>query len=322
MVADSMTFSAPGKVILFGEHSVVYGYPAIATAIGLRAWCKVKKSAENKITLSAPLLYPDQTFTISKELSVPPELQSMKHIILLNSSYEKKLFPDVEISSDIPASSGLGSSAATAVSLTASLLRFYGHEHNLERINDIAFESEKITHGSPSGIDNSISTYGGGIIYEKGVMIPLTTKVTSSTLVIIDSGIPRQTKKLVEQVKRKKDAEPKTVQAIFDKIEKITLDARKYIESGNIREVGNLMNENHEMLEKLEVSISPLNKIVDYIDETDALGRKLTGAGGGGCVIALYDDYKCAKDVASNFVIKGFDTYLSNIFETGVKFEE
>ncbi|MCE7743098.1 MAG: mevalonate kinase [Candidatus Heimdallarchaeota archaeon] len=323
MVADSIKFSAPGKVILFGEHSVVYGHPAIAAAIGLRALCEVTRSNEETITISAPMLFSDQTFTISEKSIVPTELESFKHILLLLSrSHENGFIPKVELSSSIPPSAGLGSSAATAVSLTASLLEFYGHDHDLETINDIAFESEKITHGSPSGIDNSISTYGGGIIYEKGVITPLTSKIPSSTLVIIDSGIPRQTKKLIEKVQKKKDVEPKNVQTIFNKIEDITLDAKKYLESGNIRQVGNLMNENHELLEKLDVGIPFISNIVDFIDKTDALGRKLTGAGGGGSVIALYDDYEYAKDVVSDFVINGFDAYLTNIFETGVKIEE
>lgn len=323
MAAKSTKFSAPGKVILFGEHSVVYGHPAIASAIGLRAWSEVKESTDNRASITTPMLFSDEKFFISRNLNVPQEIEPFKHIFLKLSEIKKNnLVPEIEISSNIPHSAGLGSSAATAVSLAASLLEFYGYEHKLDEINKIAFESEIITHGTPSGIDNSISTYGGGILYEKGVMKNLNAKISTSTLLVVDSGVLRQTKEIVERVRKKKETDSGMVQTIFNNIEEITWRAKEKIESGDIEGVGNLMNENHGLLEKLGVSNSTLNNIVKFIDETDVLGRKLTGAGGGGCIIALYKNYENAKDVALKLGLNGFDTYLSHIFETGVKLEE
>ena len=322
MGTDSIVFSAPGKVILFGEHSVVYGHPAIATAINLRAKCEVTKSSDKFPSLSTPDLFPDNIFTINEKSEVPIELEPFKHLFLILSENQKKtIYPKVKLTSAIPSSSGLGSSAATAVSLTASLMKFYNNDHNLEKIRDIAFESEKLIHGFPSGIDNTISTFGGGIIYERGQMAPLTSKISSSFLVIIDSLVPRSTKELVEKVQKKRENEPKKVQAIFNQIEAITWEAKKQLESGDSVEIGRLMNENHKLLEKLDVGHPILSKLVSIIDQTKTLGRKLTGAGGGGCVIALFDEFSTAKEVTKLIEKKGFRAYISNIFETGVKNE-
>ena len=112
------------------------------------------------------------------------------------------------------------------------------------------------------------------------------------------------------------------VDTIFNKISEITLDAKKHIESGNIREIGLLMNENNELLERLDVSIPAFSEIIRYLDKTDVLGRKITGAGGGGCMVALYEDYEEAKEVAATLILNGYETYLSNIFEIGVKNEQ
>ncbi|MHA1198499.1 MAG: mevalonate kinase [Candidatus Heimdallarchaeaceae archaeon] len=323
MVAHPIMFSAPGKAILFGEHSVVYGHPAIATAINLRAKCEVNNSLEKKPTISAPDLFLDKTFTILRESEVPTEMEPLKHIfMLLEENQTDNLIPSVRITSTIPPAAGLGSSAAAAVSLTASLLKFYECEYDLDKIRDIAFESEKITHGSPSGIDNSISTFGGGILYEKGKITKLKSAITSSFLVIADSSVLRSTKNLVKYVKKRKTNESDDIQTIFNDIESITLDARRQLELGNLEEVGLLMNANHESLVKLGVGHPALTKIVDLIDSSHALGRKLTGAGGGGCIIALFKNYSSAKDLAINLENKGFPAYISNMFETGVKIEK
>jgi len=322
MEAHFVKHSAPGKTILFGEHAVVYGYPAIATAIGLRASCKVRESSDGNTYLSASL-FPNESFKISEEKLVPSELEAFKYIILKLSEHTKSNIASyVELSSNIPSSAGLGSSAATAVSLTKSLLVFYRQDYNLDRVNEISFEAEKITHGTPSGIDNSISTYGGGIIYENGSISKLSSKLPTSTLLIIDSGVQRQTKKIVERIREKKKNNPQIVDSIFSKITAITYDAKKHIESGNIKEVGHLMNENNELLERLGLSIPAFTEIIKILDKSEVIGRKITGAGGGGCLVALYKDYDEAQEVARSLTLKGYDTYLSNIFEMGVRDEQ
>lgn len=324
MALQSTKFSAPGKVILFGEHSVVYGHPAIATAVGLRAYCEVRKSDGRDIILSVPLLFNNQLFVINENSVLPPELESLKHVIMLISNKHVKAPPlNITITSDIPYSAGLGSSAATSVSLVASLLEYYKEDYNLNLINEIAFESEKITHGTPSGIDNTISTYGGGLLYENGIITPIASKLSSSFLLIIESGVSRNTKDIVEKVRKMRVTNPDKTQSIFNKISEITRDAKKHLESGNIKAVGTLMNENHEQLVKLGVSTPILNNIIDLIDNTNALGRKITGAGGGGSIIALYDNFEYAKEIAMNFTENlGYVTYPSKIFQLGVRIEE
>ena len=322
MEAYSIKYSAPGKIILFGEHAVVYGHPAIATAIGLRASSDVQESTDGNISLSVPI-FPNECFEISEKKNIPAELESFRYILLkLSKHTASNNVPSIRLSSTIPSSSGLGSSAATAVSLTASILAFYGEECNLQTVNDIAFEAEQITHGTPSGIDNAISTYGGGIIYENGSISKLSSELPASTLLIIESGVQRQTKKIVEKVRKIKDRKPQFVNSIFDQMAEITYDAKKNIESGDIVEVGQLMNKNNELLEKLGVGIPEFKGIIKILDKTKVLGRKITGAGGGGCLISLYEEQNLVRDVVKSLTLNGYKTHLTKIFELGVKYEQ
>lgn len=324
MVAHTVRFSAPGKVILFGEHAVVYGHPAIATAISSRSYSTVKESNNDNIILSVPLLFPNQVFKITEKSVILPELESIKSLILeICNKHQNEPLPEIEIRSDVSPSAGLGSSAAVAVSLAASLLEYYGYDFKLENINKLALESEKITHGTPSGIDNTISTYGGGILYQKGEITPLESKLSSAVFVVVDSGQWRNTKILVENVRERKRTDPDSIQRIFNKIEEITWEAKIQLEKGNIRKIGYLMNENHEQLVELGVSIPHLQNIIEILDETNVLGRKITGAGGGGSIIALYDNYEYAVKVSETMNRNHpYPSYPIKIFQPGVKIEE
>ena len=204
---EEVTFTAPGKVILFGEHAVVYGHPAIVMAINLRAQCTVSSSTNQEVTLDLPNLHPENLFIfdevtetfIEKDYNATPTRQdSFSYITktILQQAKMKKS-PYICVDSEIPSSVGLGSSAAVAVATSASLSAFMGLNFSLKEINEMSFEAEKITHGRPSGIDNSIATFGGIQYYKQKDFSKIEAAKTPLYLVVVNSSIVRSTKKYV-----------------------------------------------------------------------------------------------------------------------------
>jgi mevalonate kinase len=321
MDVNTVEFSAPGKIILFGEHAVVYKHPAIAAAIDLRAKSSISASSEQNSFLSVPDLFPKKLFDLNLT-TLPENLTALKFVIdSLLEVTESSKNPTIEISSQIPLSAGLGSSAAVSVSLIAGFSKFLGMDIDLREINKLAYETEKIIHSFPSGIDNTISTYGGGILYENGVMKELSFQLSSNYMVIVNSLIPRNTKDLVESVRKKHEKNPSAIQGIFHNIHNIVIDAEKALKVGDLAQIGELMSSNHQLLRDLGVSHRTLDEIVKILDEKRALGSKLTGAGGGGCVISLFDDYHKATEVVELMKEKNLQAFISNFSNDGVRNE-
>ncbi|MHA2308555.1 MAG: mevalonate kinase, partial [Candidatus Heimdallarchaeaceae archaeon] len=247
MDVEKVTFSAPGKVILFGEHSVVYGYPAIASAIGLRAKCSINSTSLEQNTISVPNIMPDRKFILGNE--IPDDLKSLEFIlnhILKKTKRQKNL--EMEILSDLPVSAGLGSSAAVAVSVVTSLFSILGIEYNLENVNEVAFDAEKIIHGTPSGIDNTISTFGGSIIFEKGNIKQIPINLHLSHIVIVNSLVPRNTRDLVNSLRDRYNKNSKKYSQLFEEIGEIVEESQKSLKDGDLERIGYLMNKNHILL--------------------------------------------------------------------------
>lgn len=307
--------SAPGKIILFGEHAVVYGYPAIAVAIDRRVYSIVKRSDYNYPVLISENIDAGRAYRMDVTDSIPHEFLSLHKLITMFAKYfSNNDYPYISIKSDLPISSGLGSSAATSVALTKSLAEFYKASFTLEKISAYAFEAEKIQHGMPSGIDNTIATYGGGIYFKQGEIEKLDINL-NAILVVADSKVPRSTKKLVEKVRKFKEKNPQIVNPILEKIGEITNEGVEALKTNNINKVGELMTENHNLLEELGVGHHKLSEILSVFTETGAIGGKLTGAGGGGCVVAIFDNLNDAQQAINKLEhqqgIKAFNTYIS-----------
>jgi mevalonate kinase len=321
MDVNTTEFSAPGKIILFGEHAVVYGHPAIAVAIDLRARSSVSGSSKQKSTLSVPDLYSKKQFDLNRT-PLPENLIALKFIVdsVLEKTEEIKFF-DIEVKSQIPSSVGLGSSAAVSVAMVASLSSFIGRSLSLDDIKEIAHESEKIIHSFPSGIDTTISTYGGGILYENCVTKELPLHFSTSYMVIINSQIQRLTKDIVENVKKKHDKDPVLIENIFNNIHNLVIDAEKAMNNVDLSKIGELMSLNHKLLRDLGVSNNSLDMIVNTLNKNGALGSKLTGAGGGGCVISLYDDLALAEQAIALMKENNFQAFITSFSTDGVRNE-
>ncbi len=339
MDARKTTFSAPGKIILFGEHAVVYGYPAIVTAIDLRTKCVVSKSLQNEVQLSisSDYLFNKPSAELKKEYIMNKEqnefiTQDSKYEQPVNPAYyfitekilelaTRKKYPHIHINSEIPPGMGLGSSAASAVATLASLSAFMELELSMEELNELAFEAEKIIHGRPSGVDNTISTYGGIHLYKEKKFSKLSIPNFSSYVVIVNSGIPRNTKTYVEKVVKSLEEDTSKYQNILEEIGNITIIAKSSLGEGDTQKLGKLMTQNHLLLEELGVSHPILTELTNSLVQLGSVGSKLTGAGGGGCVIGLFDNYQKANRAVEEMKNRGFQAFISSLAERGVQVE-
>lgn len=280
--------SAPGKVILFGEHAVVYGKPAIAVPV---TEVQVIVTAEpaplgNGLTLVAPNV--DESFKLSTAPKDEP-LSAAARLTLARLSIPE---PDATliISSTIPIASGLGSGTAVSTALVRTLADFVGHPLETSVVSALVFEVEKIYHGTPSGIDNTVVAYEQPVYFVREQPIQRLNVDTPFTLLIGDTGARSSTKKAIERVRRGWKRNPARYDALFDQIGDIVDEARQAIETGDINALGPLMDHNHELLIELDVSSSKLDKLVEAARFAGAIGAKLSGAGRGGNMIALVEE--------------------------------
>lgn len=298
------TASAPGKIILFGEHAVVYGRPALAVPVTqVHAEVEITDSDSAGIMIHAPGI------DLHAELNTLPSdhpIASVIHNFIFLSRVS--LFPNlrIKISSTIPVASGLGSGAAVTVALTRALSAHLNFPMNVEEINAFSYEIEKLHHGTPSGIDNTVVTYAKPVYFIKGQPIE-TFKVGSPfTIVIGNTGISAPTKESVGDVRKLWEADKAKWEEVFDEIGKIAKEAREAIEIGKIKELGQLMNQNHALLQKMTVSSPALDELVSAARQAGALGAKLSGGGRGGNMIALVGPNQA-------------DTVAKSLMEAGAK---
>jgi mevalonate kinase len=281
------TSSAPGKIILFGEHAVVYGRPALA--VPLTQACvtvDITDSVRKGIWINAP------DISLHAELNTLPSDHPLASIIHnLFFLVRVSPFPDLEvkISSTIPVASGLGSGAAVTIALTRALASHLNFSMTEEDVNAFAYEIEKLHHGTPSGIDNTVITYARPVYFVKGQPIETFNVGKPFTIVIADTGISAPTRESVGDVRRLWMNDKSRWETIFDKIGELSFTARRAIEAGKPEVLGELMNENHELLQTLTVSSRELDQLVETARKVGALGAKLSGGGRGGNMIALVE---------------------------------
>jgi mevalonate kinase len=279
--------SAPGKIILFGEHAVVYGRPALAVPVTqVHADVEISESPRAGIWIDAP------DIDLHAELNTLPSdhpLASVIHNFLFLSRISP--FPNlsIKISSTIPVASGLGSGAAVTVAMTRALSSHLQFAMRDEDINAFTYEIEKLHHGTPSGIDNTVVTYARPVYFVKGQPIETFKVGHPFTIVIGDTGISAPTKESVGDVRKLWEADKVKWESVFDEVGKIVEQARASIESGKWKVLGDLMNANHKLLQSMTVSSPELDTLVDVARKAGVLGAKMSGGGRGGNMIALVE---------------------------------
>jgi len=279
------TWSAPGKVFLFGEHAVVYGKPGIAMAIKPRVFVTVRKS---RMAHHAKSPYIDNCFD------------------------EMGVRGSVYVNSQLPSSSGLGSSAAVTVATLSAINDEFGKKFKPEEIADMAFAIEKkVQKGRASPTDTTVSTFGG-LVFITG-----TSRRRLAPhhfhLVVGNSMVQHNTAKMVELVAEMKKTNPQVCDPVLDAIGAVSLSAMHYMTDA--QKLGELMNMNHALLEVLGVGHPQLSRLVLAARTAGAYGAKLTGAGGGGCMIAI-----CPKHLKSR-VAGAIESCEARAFSTSIDTE-
>jgi len=285
------TASAPGKIILFGEHAVVYGRPAIAVPVR-----HVRATAEVQPLEAQPrgvIRIESHQIDLSGWMDALDPNHPIRRIVELTLlEVGASDFPalSVDIRSTIPVAGGLGSGAAVSVAVARALSQQLGKPLPNERVNALAFEIEKIHHGNPSGIDNTVVTYDCPVYFRRGQPVGSFPVGKPLTLLVGDTGLSASTATAVEGVRVRWERDRQTFEAIFDSIG-VTVDrAREAIVRGENQRLGPLMDHNQELLEAMGVSAPELRRLVWAAREAGARGAKLSGAGGGGNMLALVDE--------------------------------
>ncbi len=277
--------SAFGKIILFGEHAVVYGRPALAVPVR-QVYTDVEVSDSDRegiwIDASAVKLHAELN-TLPSDHPIASAIHNLFFLLRVSPSPNLR----IRISSTIPVASGLGSGAAVTIALTRALASHLRHAMEDEEVNAFAYEIEKIHHGTPSGVDNTVITYGKPVYFVKGKPIETFKVGQPFTFVIGDTGIPAPTNESVGDVRRLWLSDTPRFERLFDKIGDVSFSARCAIEAGLYEWLGELMNKNHVLLQELTVSSPELDRLVEAARGAGALGAKLSGGGRGGNMIAL-----------------------------------
>jgi mevalonate kinase len=293
------TASTPGKIILFGEHAVVYGQPALAVPVnqvqatasipplpsgegpGVREkgqiWIKARQ-LRRRYTLSAA--------DVNDPLALAVRL-ALQHCNVEAAAVSFKL----DISSTIPRASGLGSGAAVCTAIVRAVAAHFNSPITNSQVSAIVFETEKLLHGTPSGIDNTVIAYNQPVWFIKGQPPEPFTVAQPFSLLIADTGIASPTKIAVGDVRAAWQREPEKYNALFQEIGALAREAREIIVGADGRpplpDLGQLMNRNHALLREINVSSEALENLVEAATQAGALGAKLSGGGRGGNMLAL-----------------------------------
>jgi mevalonate kinase len=323
-----VTASAPAKVILFGEHFVVYGEPAIVLAIDKRAYAKVELRQDKRLYLRSANLnlagyFENGYFKVEQgdakeaKLRFKPLKLTVEKVLEI---YGDNVGLDVEVNSTVPVAASLGSSAAVAAAVTAAVSALLEVTMSKESVFRISYEAEKIVHGKPSEVDPAVSTFGGTLLFQMDTGFrPLDVK-GDVPLVIGYTGVKRSTRVQVAKVRDVRNKYSRVIDHIMMAAREIVLSAINALKDGNLETLGDLMNIDHALLCGLGTSDESLEWLVNAARKAGALGAKLTGAGGGGCMIALAEN-ETLKQVLEAIQRAGGSPFVARKTDEGVRVE-
>ncbi len=299
MASKQVIGEAHGKLILVGEHIVVYDKPAIAIPCPLKIKARIQEKP-GEITI-------ESTIFTGKLCDMPEKMAGLFECIHLSLELcnEKKKGIHIEINSKIPEGTGLGSSAAVATAIVRGIFQYYQTALSQEQLFSLVELAETYAHGRPSGIDMISVASEEPIFFQKSKGAITLTSPHAFSMVVADTGKLGVTKKAVTHVKALKIQRPMIIEGIIDEIEDIVMSAKEAILEGDAYLLGKLMLRNHKQLQKLEVSDSMLDHLVEVAVQYGAYGAKLTGGGMGGCMIAISKDIEAAKFLSKKLMSEG-----------------
>lgn len=283
--------SAPGKLMLFGEHAVIYDKPCIVASVDHRISVSLEKRNDNNIILTAPeLSIKNQIISDNLEKS---HFKKVSFILAAVNNFFKKCDLksglDIKTQSEFSDKIGLGSSSAVIVAAIKGLSELFKIKMNEKEIFDLSYQTVLDVQGLGSGFDVAAAVYGGILLFVTGGKIISPIEITDMPLVVGYTGIKADTPTLVKMIGEKLLKEPDRVNGIFNEIENIVNLAKVEIGNKDWRKVGHLMNLNQDLLRRLGISSKELENLIKAALDSGAYGAKLSGAGGGDCMIALAD---------------------------------
>ena len=300
--------SAPGKVILFGEHFVVYGVKAILCSINKRVTVTAEKTSERKISINSDIgnliLEPNKLIS---EINSP-----LKPFYYLANKAIKNQDTGIEIKikSEIPLGAGLGSSSACCVAGAAAIFKLF-EDVSKERILELAIEAERTIFENTSGADCTVCTYGGIIEYGKKQGFKKIEDEPNFQLVIANSNIEHSTESMVSGVKTFVIKNKEEFSKLLNQESKLVEDVLKLLKENNPEELGEKINQNQKYLETIGISNNQLKKMIE-IGQKTSFGAKITGSGGGGCIFALTNESNVEQSL-KEFKDKNFECFSAEI---------
>ncbi|TPR35922.1 mevalonate kinase [Apilactobacillus micheneri] len=294
------------KIILMGEHSVVYNQPAIALPIPkIELKIKINEIDAGQLLNSKYYIGPIQ--------KVPNDLLGIKNLVntILTKINKTDESFEMTIDSEIPSERGMGSSAATSIAIIRALYNYFDTNISKEELLKLSDVEETITHGNPSGLDSATTGADNPVWFIRNDTLEEINFNLNATLVIADSGIKGRTDIAINYVKQQLINDNKRTQKSINKIGKLVTKARQDIEKNNPEELGILMSENQKELKNLKISNSKIDELVEIANINGSLGTKLTGSGLGGCIIALARNDNEAESIANALTKAGaLDTWI------------
>ena len=285
-----LKISAPGKLMLFGEHAVVYERPCIVVAIDHRMEVSLGKREDNKINLNAPEMN-FKDYLVSLDDLEKPHPKEVRFVLTAIKNffevYNLESGLEVETKSQFSAKFGLGSSSAVTVSTIKGLSELFRIKISQKELFNLAHKTVLDIQGVGSGFDLAAAVYGGTLFFLTGGKVIEQIKVKNLPIVIGYTGVKADTVTLVKMVAEKLAKEPERINKVFNEIEKVVKLTRGEIENSDWRKVGELMNLNQNLLRELGVSSKELESLIKAALKGGAYGAKLSGAGGGDCMIAI-----------------------------------
>ncbi|MDC8452384.1 MAG: mevalonate kinase [Candidatus Nitrosotalea sp.] len=311
--------SAPGKIILFGEHFVVYGIKAILCSIDKRITATSQFSDDKKIRIRSLLGESEMSIESLNLESVQHKFMKPFFYIAQKAIKENSMEHGIEISieSEIPAGVGLGSSSAACVAVTASVNGLF-HKLPKEEVVKIAIQAERTIFEQNSGADSSVSTFGGLVSYDLKSGFQNISSRNDLSFVISNSTQVHDTQDVVRQVRNFKEENKELFNKLCNEEIEIINNAITSLEKNNLSNLGLLMLRNHDLLKQIGVSTEKIDFLVNEAKKT-SYGAKITGAGGGGCIISLVDNSN--MDNTFSNLKKISDCFIAKIDYDGLKYE-
>lgn len=303
--------SAPGKLMLFGEHAVVYGYPSIVTAVDQRIYAKAESVAAKTFSVIAPEVeMPEYSKSVEDvgNGQIPRSVEFLERLYArFRAKYPQAQGISVTTRSEFSSKFGFGSSSAVTAAFAKALNELYSTNMTEQEMFDLCYKTVLDVQGVGSGFDLAAAIWGGTLYYVKPAKVVEQLRIDELPLVVGYTGIKADTASIVNRVKAEKEHGP-VVDGIFDQVGALVEIAKTAILAADWRLVGELMTQNQALLEELRVSSPELDILIDAADAAGAYGAKLSGAGGGDCMIAVTDVHKkedVERGIASAISIQG-----------------